>query len=116
MQNYKDLKGGVHFLSDADIANGGEVLLPVGCVEITQAEAGAIAAPTAAQLWNGCQDQAKILLNDNDVIAIRCWKAGVPYPAEWLAYDIALRAIVHAVTGDPTLPLPTQPLSKPAGT
>lgn len=46
MQNYKDINGGVHILSNEDIANGGEALLPRECLmpggRITQAEADAL--------------------------------------------------------------------------
>jgi len=42
-------------------------------------------------------------------------KAGVAFPAAWLAYCQALRAIVAAATGDPSVALPTMP-AYPAGT
>ena len=73
-------------------------------------------ADTLAQLWAERQRNALALLQNNDVIAIRCVKAGVPYPTEWLSYDVALREIVHAETGDPKVPLPSAPINKPAGT
>lgn len=44
MHFYVDGNGRLHFLSDADLANGGESLLPDGCKEITVAEADAIIA------------------------------------------------------------------------
>lgn len=50
---------------------------------------------------------AKQMLEENDYIAIRCVKAGVPYPAEWNEYDEALRDIVRSGAG--TLPLPPLP-------
>lgn len=68
------------------------------------------------QLWSDYQDSALACLKDNDVIAIRCLKAGVPYPSEWLDYDNKLRVIMHADSGDPTQPLPTRPANHPAGT
>lgn len=51
-QNYKDTNGKIHFLSDADITNGGENLLPAGFTKITVAETVAILnpAPTLAQV------------------------------------------------------------------
>lgn len=39
---YKAPDNSLHFLSDEDIANGGEALLPAGCVQITDEEAEAI--------------------------------------------------------------------------
>jgi phage major head subunit gpT-like protein len=45
MNYFKDTSGAVHALSDADIANGGELLLPPGCVAITDADAQAIINP-----------------------------------------------------------------------
>lgn len=46
-----------------------------------------------------------------DVTVLRCMKAGVAFPAEWVAYDAALRAILSGGNG----PLPTRP-DYPAGT
>lgn len=40
--NYKDLQNKLHFLSDEDIANGGEKFLPIGCIPITDQEAAEI--------------------------------------------------------------------------
>lgn len=50
-QHYKDPLGKLHFLTDTDIASGGEKLLPTGSVKITTSEAAAILnpAPTLAQ-------------------------------------------------------------------
>ena len=71
--------------------------------------------PTAAELWANHQAAAQAALDSSDRVAVRCMKAGVLYPAEWLAHDNALRAIVRAATGDPSIPLPTRP-AYPAGT
>jgi hypothetical protein len=49
MPHYKDLNNGLHFIDDASFAN----LLPIGCVEITDAEAAALQKvyePTYAEL------------------------------------------------------------------
>lgn len=43
--HFKDQNGGLHFLSDEDIANGGMALLPAGCVEISDEAAHAIQNP-----------------------------------------------------------------------
>jgi hypothetical protein len=44
-------------------------------------------------------------LSANDRVAVRCLKASVAYPTEWLDYDVALRAVIATGTG----PLPEQP-------
>ena len=67
--------------------------------------------PTAAQLWAAHQASAQAALDFNDRVAIRCLKAGVSYPAEWRNHDNALRAILRAASGDPTLPTPPHPLN-----
>jgi len=71
--------------------------------------------PTAAELWAAHQAQAQAALDASDMVALRCFKAGVAFPAEWLTYVNAMRAVVRAPTGDPTQPLPTRP-AYPAGT
>lgn len=46
MPYFKDKTNGLHFLDDAEFVN----LLPIGSVQITDAEADALRAPTAAQI------------------------------------------------------------------
>lgn len=72
--------------------------------------------PTDLQIWSTYQRQAMELLIANDTVAIRCVKANIPYPKEWFDCDIELRAIVHVESGDPSIPLPKQPTTKPEGT
>ena len=74
------------------------------------------AKPIPAQLWTAYQAQALASLAQGDKVAIRCAKSNVPYPADWHATDIALRAIIAAPTGDPTQALPAYPTTYPAGT
>ena len=55
MPYFKAPDNSIHFLSDEDIANGGEKLLPAGCVQITDAEVTALLAakqpvPTVPQI------------------------------------------------------------------
>lgn len=45
MPYFQDANGRLHFLSDDDIANGGELLLPAGCAPINDADAKAIENP-----------------------------------------------------------------------
>lgn len=42
MPHFKDSLNRLYFLSDEDIANGGEALLPIGCVQITDEQADAL--------------------------------------------------------------------------
>lgn len=42
MPNYKDTNNTLHCLSESDITNGGLLLLPAGCVEVTEEEAIAL--------------------------------------------------------------------------
>lgn len=51
------------------------------------------------------QSTARTRLTVSDMAAVRCFKAGIPYPAEWQEYDAVLRQIVN---GD-DLTLPVQP-------
>lgn len=70
--------------------------------------------PTDAALWLLAQSWAAGELKRNDAVLLRCLKAGVAYPAEWQAYDAALRAIVRAESGDADAK-PQRP-AYPAGT
>ena len=49
--------------------------------------------------------EAQAALNQSDLVALHCFKNGVPFPAEWATYCEALRAIVVFGVG----PLPVQP-------
>jgi hypothetical protein len=72
-------------------------------------------SPTAEQLWADYQAKAQALLDKTDIVCLRCYKAGVAYPADWQKYTADLRAIVSAKSGDPTAALPPSP-AYPAGT
>jgi hypothetical protein len=64
--------------------------------------------------WRATQNQARVLIEAGDIIVTRCAEAGIPVPADWKTYRAALRVILRAATGDPTLPLPIPP-QKPPG-
>ena len=53
----------------------------------------------------GYKAEAQAALDRSDMVALRCFKNGVPFPAEWATYCEALRAIVVSGVG----PLPVQP-------
>jgi hypothetical protein len=63
MPYYQDTSGGLHYLSVADLANGGFTLLPVGCVEITDAQAAALENPLPTQAQLTAQYEAKAQSN-----------------------------------------------------
>jgi hypothetical protein len=50
------------------------------------------------------QAQALAALAASDLIALRCFKAGAAFPAAWLAYVQALRAIVNNPSSAATVP------------
>jgi hypothetical protein len=123
-------------VADESPLEEGVFLLPAGCVEVEplphvegkrqQFVNGVFqyvdiprepepASPTAAELWTTYQAEAKAAFAESDLVATRCFKAGVPYPTEWQAYDNSLRGIVRATAGDPTEPFPARP-EYPAGT
>lgn len=57
---------------------------------------------------------AQIALTKSDLVAMRCFKAGVAYPSAWQNYTDALRAIINGTDTTSTV-LPSIP-SYPAGT
>jgi hypothetical protein len=59
--------------------------------------------------WAACQTFALVALSESDRTVIRCYENSVPVPPEWTRYRRALRAILAAKTGDPSLPLPVKP-------
>jgi hypothetical protein len=79
----------------------------------TPLTAAQIAAQQTAAAWAAYQTTARVALAFNDAVYTRCGKAGVAYPAAWLARDVALRAIAAAPSGDPTQPLPAAPAFPP---
>lgn len=123
MPYYQDTNNELHFLSDVDIANGGLSLLPAGCIAITDAQAGILQKPSAAQIWSDYQANAKIALDEADTTMLRVQEAVAlgantatsPDVVVFVNYRRALRAILKSQSGDATQPLPTKP-AYPAGT
>jgi hypothetical protein len=70
---------------------------------------------TTLNAWTELQVRAAEALKASDGVAMRCVKAGMTYPADWAAYDQALRGIVRAADGDAAAGLPPRP-DYPAGT
>jgi len=72
-------------------------------------------AIVSGQEWTTYLIQVQEALYETDNVAIRCFKAGIPFPSAWQTYTLALRALYVQTSGDNTLPLPTKP-AYPAGT
>lgn len=106
-----DLRGVVYWLPDRTR----HVITEAG-IELPAAALSEDPGPSVAEQWAARQSAAQAALDFNDRVAIRCLKAGVSYPAEWRNHDNALRAILRAASGDPTLPTPPHPAEFPAGT
>lgn len=63
----------------------------------------------AAKKWQDYQAKAQVELDKTDLVALRCFKAGVVFPDTWATYVGALRAIVSASSGDYSKALPKRP-------
>jgi hypothetical protein len=91
-------------------------LLPIGLIEISEEEYKTLIAPDVQnQLWLEYKAKAQALLDKTDLVCLRCYKAGVPFPSDWQKYTADLRIIVSANSGDPTSTLPLTP-TYPVGT
>lgn len=66
--------------------------------------------------WKIYQNTATLQLLKNDLVALRCLKAGISYPQEWLANDILLRKIIASPSGNANQDLPLPPTTWPEGT
>lgn len=71
-------------------------------------------APTSAQLQLKLQQQAMATMQETDMVCLRCYKAGIPFPTEWQSYTNALRSIANGTDTSSTA-LPVKP-AYPAGT
>lgn len=60
-----------------------------------------VTAALAEIRWDEIRAKRDSALGRSDLTAIRCFKAGIPFPAEWLAYVKALRDLPQS-TDDPT--------------
>jgi hypothetical protein len=68
------------------------------------------AFPVLLQTWDALAAQAQVLLDKTDQVALRCWKAGVAWPAEWQASVVDLRA--YLISKDASKPVPSLPMTK----
>ena len=93
-----------------------DCIIPADAVEITdETHAALLAAQSSGKVIaadkKGKVRDAKRALDASDMVALRCLKAGVSFPAEWQAYCATLRTIVGGSSDD----IPTAP-DYPAGT
>ena len=49
--------------------------------------------------------EVKYLLQQTDIVALRFFKAGLPFPQEWKDYTNALRSLLHQDEEPQTFPL-----------
>ena len=101
MPNYKDTENKVHFLSDEDIHNGGESLLPIGCIAITDEEAAILSAPAVdPNAPNPRIAEIKAELDALDFKKIRPLASGdTEYLAILQAQTVVLQAALKAAQG-----------------
>ncbi len=112
MKYFKDQQGIVHGFDDSDPAQFALMnQLAAGWADITGEWP---APPLAVQLHQPLQAEAQAALDKTDLVAFRCFKAGVAYPPAWQIYTQALRAIANG-TDTASTSLPIQP-AYPAGT
>lgn len=95
--------------------SGGSVTVVGGLLVITPVDPAAIA--TAQHKAALAQYRANIqsLLDKSDMVCLRCYKKGLPFPADWVEWDNYLRSEIRNDSADPTQPLPTKP-AYPANT
>lgn len=83
-------------------ASGGALRWVDGALEIDS-------SASLAAAWRQTQKAAMSELEASDLVALRCFKAGIKFPAAWKTYVSQLRAIVSAYGGDSSQPLPDRP-------
>ena len=113
MPHYKAPDNSIHFLDDA--AHIG--ILPEGCVEMSDDEFAAYQAEQQRQAEPTLAMKAKAALNTLTApggTVMRCYMAGIMFPADWQAYRAELLAIANG-TDTTSTALPPQP-DYPAGT
>ncbi len=78
-------------------------------------ENGALVSGTPVSVGPTVQQQAKSALDASDMVALRCFKAGVAFPLDWQTYTTTLRSIVNGTASPLPTALPAQP-AYPSGT
>lgn len=70
---------------------------------------------TDEQLLQVAKDSAGKMLVESDMVALRCFKAGVEFPESWKEYVQALRLVVRAAEWGDGVQIPPKP-EYPQGT
>ena len=99
MPYYQDTNNQLHYLSDADIANGGVDLLPTGCVAITDTEATALQAAKGAALLPNPEGFAQAIKTALGGI-VGANALAVPYPLFFAAVQLSDWEGVQALIED----------------
>ena len=99
MPYYQDTNNQLHYLSDADIANGGVDLLPTGCVAITDTEATALQAAKGAALLPNPEGFAQAIKTALCGI-VGANALAVPYPLFFAAVQLSDWEGVQALIED----------------
>lgn len=74
-------------------------------VQLSQHEIEALYVPPSAEVVQSNNKMAAALaLQKSDIVAIRCVKAGVPFPQEWVQYVNALRDALTSGNNIPDQP------------
>lgn len=113
MLHYKTPDGTIRAVGEESDPEGDQsFIVEKNWILITDAELDLALTPTQETLLGVFKSQVLGALNNSDSVALRCIKAGVPFPKEWQDYVKNLRALLNATV---PLTLPVQP-SYPAGT
>ncbi|MBN1839777.1 MAG: hypothetical protein JW802_07015 [Campylobacterales bacterium] len=77
-------------------------------LEITEEEAQNLINPpkTDEELKAEFKAAVQTAIDKTDLVALRCWKAGIEFPTDWKEYTVALRALLSSAV---VVDLPTMP-------
>jgi hypothetical protein len=100
MPHFQDPAGGLYYLSEQDIANGGEAYLPIGCVLISDQEAAALTAPSINQI--SLERLGAINVRANELLA----ELSAAYPAGEVQSWAQQTSEADALAADPEASAP----------
>lgn len=104
----RDPKDPARFLIPGDVTL--QAPPPVKTGEVALFERGAwCVRPRPKPTWDQVRALAAARMAACDALALRCFKRGLPFPPDWIAYDTALQAIIDAPDGDADVALPSAP-------
>lgn len=101
-------------------ADGNDVLVPPHAWGFTYSDVAAKDAEIKAEAMAQLREQRNVLLTETDKVTMMCYSRGIPVPADWSAYQQALRDLPAnsspdlADNGSLTgVTWPVQPITKP---